>query len=152
MRIIRILSILLLIGVSSFHSSFSQEPAKGTYFLLRVSSIDPNNPHVNFLSAYAYKSSEDSHPVAMYEQETPFEKKLAGTRFFGMFSDISGKNNIRVSLVKFIDGFKSDEVVGNGPLNILYADPKGIGYGWPSTFGNWSDFVHQIDSRNFKEE
>ena len=152
MRTIRILSIMLLFGASSFHVSFSQEPTKGTYFLLGVYSIDPNNSHVRFSSAYAYKSSEDSNQFAIGEPETPFEKKLTGARFFGMFSDISGKNNIRVSLIKFIDGFKSAEALGNGPLNILYADPKEIGYGWPSAFGDWSDFVHRIEAGDSKEE
>ena len=154
MRTFRMFSILLLVvGMNPFHMSFSQEQTKERVYHLRVESIDPNNPHIRFSSAYASLKAKDSTPLVVGEQETPFETKLSGSYFLGMFKDISGKMNIKVSLVvRFTNGEKSCEAEGSGDLNILHADPAGVGYGWPTTLGDISNLQHSFDTHESKEK
>ncbi len=153
MRTCRVLSILLVIGINSSHWSLSQEQTKTTVYLLRVESTDPENPHVRFSSAYAYQQSKESNLLVIGEQKTPFETKLSGTYFLGMFRDISGKNNIKVSLVvMFSNGVKSCEAQGHGDLNILHADPSGVGYGWPMTSGNLLSLEGPFNTYDSKEK
>jgi hypothetical protein len=83
----------------------------------------------------------------MGEQETPFEVRVTATRFLGMFRPYNENTTLKVSLVAFISGIKCAEAEGTGTLNILHADPTGIGYGWPTAMGDLSMIEHFFDSK-----
>ncbi|MBI1803163.1 MAG: hypothetical protein HY033_12070 [Ignavibacteriae bacterium] len=153
MKAFRVLSILILIGVNISALSYAQEQSTDRVYLLRVESTDSQNPHIRFSSAYACQTSNDSSPLVIGEQETPFETKLSGSNFLGMFKDVSGKNSIKVSLVvMYPNGSKSCSAESQGNLNILHADPTGIGTGWPTTSGDLASLKQSFHRHDSKEK
>jgi hypothetical protein len=153
MKIFCLLSILMLVGMNFFHLSYAQEPTNERIYLLRVESTDSQNPHVRFSSAYTCQTSKDSNLLTIGEQETPFDKKLTGSNFLGMFKDISNKNTIKVSIVViYPNGSMSCSAESKGNLNILRADHKGIATGWPSTSADLSSLELPFHTQDRKEK
>jgi hypothetical protein len=117
-----------------------------------VESADPGNTHVRFTSAYACQATANSQPFVVGEQETPFEGTVSGTQFLGMFRATSGGTKMKVSLSIFRNGVKCADAQGTGELNILHADPTGVGYGWPSTIGDISMIEDVFDRHTVHEK
>ena len=148
MKKARFISIILCVTINCAYIGYSQVTSKEMTFALRVESTEPGSKHIRFTSAYAYQTPADTQPFVLGEQETPFEAKVSGTQFLGMFKSVSGNTQLKVSLSVFRNGVKCADAQGTGTLNILHADPSGVGYGWPSTIGNISIVQDFLDSHN----
>ena len=153
MKSFRVLTILIFAGICFIGSISAQERANERIYLLQVTSTDSQNPRVRFSSAYACQISNDFSPLVLGEQETPFETKLSGTNFLGMFKAISDKGHIEVSLVvMFPDGSTSCEAKCKGSLSILTADPRGVRTGWPTTASDLSTLEELGNTQDSKQK
>ncbi|TAK64062.1 MAG: hypothetical protein EPO24_03510 [Bacteroidetes bacterium] len=136
---------ILLIGISATQLSYTEDAAKEITYLIQVKSTTPENAHVRFTAAYATDKETDSSQLKIIEGETPYEVKLTTTNFLGIFQDNSLNSKINVSLTKFVNGIKShNSVEGTGSLNILYAGNSGVGYGFPTTFSDFSSKFNDL--------
>src|SRR5271169_218707 len=138
MRTILFAAILFLVMFSCSQFSFSQDLPKGKLMVVRVESADPANSHIRFSAAYAYQNLNASPQFTVTDQETPFELRLSCNHFLGLFQDASHNGKIKVFLTEFSNGIKIADANGSSQLNILHADPSGVGYGWPMTFSDYS--------------
>ena len=145
MKYKNILLITLLLGLIYSYPLMSQGNSIGTTFLLRVESIDPENPEVSFKAAYAVYDSSALPQLIFLEGKAPFEKEMPGTHFIGLFQSAHDGPNVEVFLIMYIDGKQVASVDGAGPLSFLYADPHQIGYGLPDQSTSHLRFLDQMN-------
>ena len=131
---IAVLSILTLI-VLTFQLSVAQTGSEGMSYTIRVESPDQKTPQVSFTAAYtAFDNNADSK-MSYIEKTTPFEVKVSGAYFLGMFQSTSSSSRLKVTLTQYKEGVLRGHADGSGIFNFLHGEPNAIGYGVPEISG-----------------
>ena len=108
-----------------------------TYTILVEATGSPNQ-EVNFTAAYTAYDENANSKMTTLEKRTPYEAKVSGAYFVGMFQSTSGDSRIKVTLTKYEDGVLRGHADGSGVFNFLHGEPNGVGYGVPEYSGVWS--------------
>ena len=126
---------ILVLTVLIFQFSVAQSGSEGATYTIRVESADQTTPELSFTAAYtAFDNNVDSK-MSYIEKITPFEVRVSGAYFLGMFQSTLKSSRLKVTLTQYKDGVLRGHADGTGIFNFLHGEPEAIGYGVPELSG-----------------
>jgi len=135
--------VILLVALSALaicsHRSVAQTQGGVEAYTLVIVSADANAPGVKFDGSYAFSGTDHPMKLVMVHETTPFQAKVAGSDFLGMFQPRTKGPLLKVSLTKLRGDAVVGQSTGTGRVNIIYGRREMTGYGWPDGRGNISE-------------
>ncbi len=134
MKHVFLFCLTLAVSILCTQQIIAEGGSEGTTYTFAISSSSDPSGKVQFSGAYvAYDPS--GQPSIQYIQElTPFEYKVSGSVFLGMFQARSEDDRVTVTLTKYVAGRLGGHATGTSIMNVVHGGPDGIGYGIPSGF------------------
>ena len=126
------LVLLVVLGIIPMCFTVAQDRNDANSYTVLVESAVPESlVPIEFTGAYASHDRATHPKLTFITQKTPFEMTVSGTNFVGLFQAKTENVMLKVTLKSLANGKMTSHAEGTGFLNLLHADPQGIGYGMP---------------------